>query len=131
MDKEHAKRILEHQSNLVPGPGRPEFILGRGQNKLRKFEAQDRFQVPHVYELMSANDETGTLQQVALTIGHMHTLDEAERILETIMADKEYKGTKFFIVRVERVPVKGNFNPGFIKARQHGSLIGGENDPSS
>lgn len=116
--------------NILPGPGRPSsaprldrgVILGQGQNILRKFETQDRFKVPSVFELMSADDETGTLQQMTLTIGHMHTIDEAENVLSTIMKDPEYKGRKFFIVRVDRVPVKGNFNPGVIKARQQGFI---------
>lgn len=82
---------------------------------IREFHTLERFPLPDCFEIFLANDATGGFEQLA---GPFQTEEQAIEVLGAFGKHPDFKsGSKLFIVRVERTPIKGNFNPSDITSR--------------
>lgn len=80
---------------------------------IRDFHAFERFPIPDCFEVFLANDQTGGFEQIC---GPMEQV-VAEEALGAFQKHPEFEGKKLFLVRVERIPVTGNFNPSDVTSR--------------
>lgn len=90
-------------------------LIGQGGSNVRDFAPDKRFNIPNVYEIFRCDDATGSF----MLLTNPTSLEQAEATLAAMLSKHgpaELRNQKLFLVRVERSPLKGNFNPDYIGA---------------
>lgn len=88
---------------VVPIIGGPSLIV-------RPFPPDKRFPIPNAYEVWQQTPDgnfmpLGTPQM---------SLEHGEAMLTQLVNVPDFKGKTLFLVRTERSPIMGNFNPEFL-----------------